>query len=219
MSPTDFAWIVLALPLAGSMIIAFGHRVLPAKAAGLIGTAAIGLAFVGLGRRPARPPRPPGRRAPADRHALPVRVRRDRDPVHDPRRPALGVHVPRRHRGLDADPPLLVRLHGRRRGLPAVLLVPELLRLLDADARPRRQLRLPDRRLGVRRLRLLRADLLLVPARDGDEGGHEGVRDQRRSATSGSSSRRSSSSASSARSTSSRASTPPRRRSRPTRAS
>ena len=46
MSPTDFAWIVLALPLAGSMIIAFGHRVLPAKAAGAIGTAAIGLAFV-----------------------------------------------------------------------------------------------------------------------------------------------------------------------------
>ena len=45
MSPTDFAWIVLALPLAGSMIIAFGHRVLPAKAAGLIGTTAIALAF------------------------------------------------------------------------------------------------------------------------------------------------------------------------------
>jgi NADH-quinone oxidoreductase subunit L len=36
-----------------------------------------------------------------------------------------------------------------------------------------------DRRLGLRRLRLVRADQLLVPAHHGDRGGHEGLRDQR----------------------------------------
>ncbi len=43
-----------------------------------------------------------------------------------------------------------------------------------------RQLRAADRRLGVRRRRLLPADLLLVPAHDGHRGRHQGVRDQRR---------------------------------------
>jgi NADH-quinone oxidoreductase subunit L len=46
MSATTYAWLVLGFPLAGSMIIAFGWRLLPAKAAGWIGTAAIGLAFL-----------------------------------------------------------------------------------------------------------------------------------------------------------------------------
>ena len=55
-----------------------------------------------------------------------------------------------------------------RRGLPPLLQLPQLLRLLDAAAGPRRQLRPPDRRLGLRRLRLLRADQLLVPADDRD---------------------------------------------------
>jgi NADH-quinone oxidoreductase subunit L len=46
MSAVDFGWLVLAFPLAGSMIIALGWRALPARTAGWIGTAAIGLAFV-----------------------------------------------------------------------------------------------------------------------------------------------------------------------------
>src|SRR5919106_3142618 len=45
MSATDWAWLVLAFPLAGSLVIALGFRVLSAKAAGWIGTAAIALAF------------------------------------------------------------------------------------------------------------------------------------------------------------------------------
>jgi NADH-quinone oxidoreductase subunit L len=45
-SATDFAWLILAFPLLGSMVIAFGYRVLSAKAAGWIGTGAIGLAFL-----------------------------------------------------------------------------------------------------------------------------------------------------------------------------
>ena len=46
MSATTYAWLVLGFPLAGSMIIAFGWRWLPGKAAGWIGTAAIGLGFL-----------------------------------------------------------------------------------------------------------------------------------------------------------------------------
>ncbi len=80
---------------------------------------------------------------------------------------------------LDADPPLLGLLHGVRPRLHALLRLPELLRLLDAAARPGRQLRAADRRLGVRRRRVLPADRLLVPAHDGHRGRHQGVRDQR----------------------------------------
>ena len=46
MEATDYAWLVLALPLAGSMVIAFGYRIWPARVAGWIGTAAIGVSFL-----------------------------------------------------------------------------------------------------------------------------------------------------------------------------
>ena len=46
MSATTYGWLVLAFPLAGCLINAFGWRVLPGRAAGWIGTAAIGLAFL-----------------------------------------------------------------------------------------------------------------------------------------------------------------------------
>ncbi len=42
---TTWAWLVLALPLAGSLVIALGHRALPGRSAGWIGTASIALAF------------------------------------------------------------------------------------------------------------------------------------------------------------------------------
>jgi NADH-quinone oxidoreductase subunit L len=45
MSATAWAWLVLLFPLLGSIAIALGYRTLPQKAAGIIGTAAIGLAF------------------------------------------------------------------------------------------------------------------------------------------------------------------------------
>ncbi|HEY5941631.1 MAG TPA: NADH-quinone oxidoreductase subunit L [Solirubrobacterales bacterium] len=45
MSATAWAWLVLLFPLLGSLTIALGFKALPAKAAGIIGTAAIGLAF------------------------------------------------------------------------------------------------------------------------------------------------------------------------------
>ena len=45
MSATSWAWLVLAFPLAGSLVIAFGRAVLPGKAAAWVGTASIALAF------------------------------------------------------------------------------------------------------------------------------------------------------------------------------
>ena len=45
MSATGFAWLVLAFPLAGSIVIGLGYRRWSGRAAGWIGTAAIGLSF------------------------------------------------------------------------------------------------------------------------------------------------------------------------------
>jgi NADH-quinone oxidoreductase subunit L len=45
MTATSWAWLVLLLPLLGSIAVALGFRALPARAAGAIGTLSIGLAF------------------------------------------------------------------------------------------------------------------------------------------------------------------------------
>ncbi len=45
MDTVTFAWLVLAFPLAGSLLISLSFKVLPRRAAGYIGTAAIGIAF------------------------------------------------------------------------------------------------------------------------------------------------------------------------------
>ncbi len=45
MSVTTWGWLILAFPLAGSILIGLLYRVLPAKAAGAIGTLAIAAAF------------------------------------------------------------------------------------------------------------------------------------------------------------------------------
>ncbi len=50
MTATGWAWLVLLFPLLGSIAIALGFRAMPAKAAGILGTVAIGLAFAcGIG--------------------------------------------------------------------------------------------------------------------------------------------------------------------------
>jgi NADH-quinone oxidoreductase subunit L len=50
MSATSWSWLVLLLPLLGSIFIGLGFKLLPAKVAGIVGTAAIGLAFAcGIG--------------------------------------------------------------------------------------------------------------------------------------------------------------------------
>jgi NADH-quinone oxidoreductase subunit L len=45
MSATAWCWLVLLFPLLGSIAIALGFRALPARVAGVVGTAAIGLSF------------------------------------------------------------------------------------------------------------------------------------------------------------------------------
>ncbi len=45
MSPTTYAWLVLLFPLLGTILTAIGYRAWPGRAAGWIGTAAIGLSF------------------------------------------------------------------------------------------------------------------------------------------------------------------------------
>jgi NADH-quinone oxidoreductase subunit L len=45
-STTTYGWLVLAFPLLGTIVIGCGYRVLPGRAAGWIGTAAIFLAFL-----------------------------------------------------------------------------------------------------------------------------------------------------------------------------
>jgi NADH-quinone oxidoreductase subunit L len=44
-SATTFAWLVLLVPLLGSIVIGLGYRVWPGRAAGWVGTAAIALSF------------------------------------------------------------------------------------------------------------------------------------------------------------------------------
>jgi len=44
-SATAWAWLVLLFPLLGSIVIGLGYRTIPARAAGIVGTAAIALSF------------------------------------------------------------------------------------------------------------------------------------------------------------------------------
>ena len=46
MSVTTLAWLALAFPLAGTIVIALGYRSLPGRSAGWIGTASIALSFL-----------------------------------------------------------------------------------------------------------------------------------------------------------------------------
>ncbi|HEY5815881.1 MAG TPA: NADH-quinone oxidoreductase subunit L, partial [Solirubrobacterales bacterium] len=46
MSATAWAWLVLLLPLLGSIVVSLGFRTIPARVAGIVGTASIGLAFL-----------------------------------------------------------------------------------------------------------------------------------------------------------------------------
>jgi NADH-quinone oxidoreductase subunit L len=46
MSATTWSWLVLAFPLAGSMVIAFGRAAMPGRTSAWVGTASIALAFV-----------------------------------------------------------------------------------------------------------------------------------------------------------------------------
>ena len=167
MSATAWAWLVLLFPLLGSIAIALGFRALP-----------------GAGRR-GRSARPRSASpSSAASRALVSLLGEDPEARHHASSlwdyaSAAGLDI---KLGIFVDPlsvfmvlvvtgvSTLIHLYSfgymqSDRGLPPLLQLPQLLRLLDAAAGPRRQLRPADRRLGLRRLRLLRADQLLVPAR------------------------------------------------------
>ena len=121
-------------------------------------------------------------RRPPPGHLVAVELRgqrRRRRQAVDPRRPAVDLHVPGRLGRLDAHPPVLDLVHVGGPRLRPLLLLSELLRLLDAAARPGGQLPAAHRRLGVRGRGLLPAHLLLVPAAHRHLGRHQGVRHQR----------------------------------------
>ena len=182
MNATTYGWIVLALAAGG--LAADRARlasVCPAAPPGWLGSAAIGISFLGAigdalrARRPRRrsrarwwAPRSPTSTRPGMQADLAILV----DPL-------VGADVPGGVGRLVPDPPLLGRLHDLRPGLRALLRLPQLLRVLDAAAGPGVQLRAADRGLGVRGRGVLPADLLLVPARHRHRGRHQGVRDQR----------------------------------------
>jgi NADH-quinone oxidoreductase subunit L len=46
LSPADYGWLVLGFPLLGTLVLAFGWRVLPGRTAGWIGSASILAAFI-----------------------------------------------------------------------------------------------------------------------------------------------------------------------------
>jgi len=46
MSATAWAWLVLLLPLLGCVVVSLGFRAIPARVAGVVGTAAVGLSFL-----------------------------------------------------------------------------------------------------------------------------------------------------------------------------
>ena len=97
-----------------------------------------------------------------------------------PSRSAVGHDAARRHRDRHAHPRLLDGLHVRRAAwwLRALLLLPEPLLLLHADARPGKQLPGDVRRLGGRRPLLVSVDRLLVREEERRGCGEEGVRHQ-----------------------------------------
>ena len=153
----------------------------PARVIGLVGTLAIAGAFVCRGRDlhlAAGPRRGRSARSSTSPGTTPTRSASTRklSILVDP----LSVFMALVVTGVST----LIHLYSvaymtERPRLRALLRLPELLRLLDAAARAGGQLPAAHRRLGVRRRRLLPADLVLVPAHDGDGGGHQGVRHQR----------------------------------------
>src|SRR5205823_14835522 len=46
MSPTTWGWLVLAFPLAGTLVVSLGWRALPGRSAGWLATASVAASFV-----------------------------------------------------------------------------------------------------------------------------------------------------------------------------
>ena len=174
-------WLIPALPLAGFVLILLFGRRLGEPKAGYLATAMIGGRVRRGRRRVLRPAVEAGRGARPRRDAVRVAAGRVAARRHGvPRRPAEHHDVPVRHRHRLADPPLPDRLHARGPEVLEVLPLPQPVRLLDADARPRREPPRDVPRLGGRRHVLVLPDLVLAHPGVGGDGRQEGVRHQPR---------------------------------------
>ena len=180
MSATTYGWLVLAFPLAGTLIISLGWRVLPGRLPGWIASSAIFLAFLSsIGALIELQDHPAEERHLVDSLWTYASTADFHVDLGDPGRPAVGVHVPR-----GSGVSFLIHVYSvaymtQRPRLRALFRLPELLRLLDAAAGPGGELRDPDHRVGVRRRGVVPPDLVLVPAHDRGRGRHQGVRHQR----------------------------------------
>ena len=167
MSATSYGWLVLAFPLAGTLIIGSAGGCCRGSCPAGSRTAAIFLAFLAaIGALVDLQDHPEEDRQLVD-SALDLRGHR-----------ATSTSTSRSwstrcrcscassSRGVS----FLIHLYsvaymGERPRLRALLRLPQLLRLLDAAAGPRGELRDPDHRVGVRRRGVLPPDLVLVPPR------------------------------------------------------
>ena len=168
----DAVWLIPALPLAGFLILLVAGRRLGDPRAGWLATAMMGGRFVVavvvfFGLLGEHGEERVFAQDPVHRGSV-GRLRRRR---RLPGRPAVDHHGPVRHRRRRPHPPVLDRLHARRRALPDVLRLPEPVRLLHAHARAGRQLPAHLPRLGGRGRLLLPPHLLLVRAADGGPAG------------------------------------------------
>ncbi len=180
MNATTYGWIVLGSPLAGSLLSGARLEAAPGQDCRLAWERRDRRLLPRRDRDVLRPHRPARGVALAGGHRLHLHRRRRHEGRHgDPGGPAVGADVPGGLGRVVPHPRLLGGLHGLRPRLRALLLVPQLLRVLDAAAGPGLELRAADRGVGVRGRGVLFADQLLVPARHRHHGGHQGLRDQR----------------------------------------
>ena len=157
------AWLLLALPLAGAVILLLGGKRTNSWGH-LVGVAMPVLAFVlrrsGVLQHAQLPGGRPAQPGPAP---VPVDLGRPLQRQHRPAaRPAVDLLRAADHRRRLADPHLRRRVHGERPGTPPVLRLHEPVPGRDAAAGAGRQLPRPVRRLGGRGPGLLPADRVLA---------------------------------------------------------
>ena len=174
------AWVCLLLAACGSRADHARRQRLSRRASGYLSTLSVAVSFVAAAFAFFSILGDPAEERSHLIHVVDVaRGRRLRGRADPAGRPALDLHDAHRLRCRRADRRLLDRLHGRReRGAP-LLRVHGAVRLLDAPARPGRQLAAAPRRLGARRPQLLPADRLPPRAAERGRRREEGVHHER----------------------------------------
>ena len=114
-STGTWGWLILAFPLAGSIIVALGWRTWGGRTAGWLGTSAIALAFASaIGAFFSIQAKTPDERHVVSNAIDYVNIAGVHAKLGHPGRSAGRLHVPDGERRVDADPRLFGRLHGLR---------------------------------------------------------------------------------------------------------